>query len=312
MKSYIIILALIFPLTLVGQDDFFIPETLADLNFKGKVKTVKEITYEAIKTDKGLVKNKVENVYKWERHKILSFNVNGQLEKREHLDDNLRVKQQDIFKFQNDLMIYRKTKFTTDSIFYDNQNRIIRINQLDRTPSAFESGKERPKKGIKRIYKFSYDGSTSMKIYEYQNNNELRCIEIRKYVNDKVVYQELKYGSYKDWYSYEYDTNGLLLKISWSDNEEGLLERTTFTYNSNKEMIHEKWELFIEGEYDGVVEYKYLKENETTITEKSADGELDSYETYTYKFDHKGNWIRQELTVDNEEYFITERQIEYY
>ncbi len=132
--------------------------------------------------------------------------------------------------------------------------------------------------------------------------------------NGRLLREEFFPDDYKDWYDYSYDSNGNLIVKTWSDNDEGILEKASYVYTDNI-LTQEVWENYADGNLEGKVIYTYVKGNVAKIVESGESGEIEATWSYQYKYDSRSNWIEQIVTadtVDKEEIFIIERKIEYY
>jgi hypothetical protein len=166
-------------------------------------------------------------------------------------------------------------------------------------------------KHIESDFRFDYsDKNTLVKKEEYQSN-QLISTETFTYdsLNNliKIHYEK---GAYSEMESFEYDSENLLVKYEWSDNEEGMVEITTYQY-VNKQKSFEHWLDYEEGEPDGYIDYTFENGNVIETKEIERDGEISGHEFKKYEYDSQGNWVK--MTIDDDgKYFIVERTISYY
>jgi hypothetical protein len=275
-------------------------ENLESQNLKGKVKLVKINSFMAEKVNGAFVKSSKGWQYTWEHDKELYFNTQGYLELKKEmkngttsvtysikLDDKNRV----VYDIQNENLEYYFT--------YDSLNNICSSKEIIRD------------KHIESDFKYYYnDKKTLVKKEEYLSN-KLISTETFSYdtLNNLVKIHYVK-GAYSEMESFEYDSENLLVKYECSDNEEGMVEITTYQY-VNKQKTFEHWLDYEEGEPDGYIDYTFENGNVIETKEIERDGEISGHEFKKYEYDSQGNWVK--MTIDaNGKYFIVERTISYY
>lgn len=302
MKQFLFLLILLlFGNKLCSQELILNAENLQSAGLRGNVKKVKETSFNAIKTAGGIIKSTKGWQYDFEYDSESFFDTLGNLT----LENKLTPEKKEI----------------TYSIKYDRPGRISVVNR-----TAFS-------------YRFTYDSlnriSSSDKTnrlsktapiarFKYQYNAENRLIRAEEFIGDasvsvetfhynaagKLISRELKSGNHRETHLYTYNADQLLAKDEWNDNEEGILEITTYFYK-NKEKTLEHWVDFEDGEPDGYIDDTYENGNIVLTAEIEADGTVSYPEQCTYEFDSHGNWIKKTI-VTEEGNFIVERVIEYY
>jgi hypothetical protein len=274
-------------------------ENLESQNLKGKVKLVKTRSFNANKVNGAFVKTTKGWQYPWENEEEVYFNTQGYLELKKEMKNG--------------------TTSVSYSIKLDDKNRIVQIDEsvltyhfkydsLNNIRSAKEIIRD---KHIESDFRFDYsDKNTLVKKEEYQSN-QLISTETFTYdsLNNLIKIHYVK-GTYSEMETFEYDSNNLLVKHEWSDNEEGMVEITTYQY-VNKQKTFEHWLDYEEGEPDGYIDYTFENGNVIETKEIERDGEISGHEFKKYEYDSQGNWVK--MTIDDDgKYFIVERTISYY
>jgi hypothetical protein len=274
-------------------------ENLESQNLKGKVKLVKTRSFNANKVNGAFVKTTKGWQYPWENEEEVYFNTQGYLELKKEMKNG--------------------TTSVSYSIKLDDKNRIVQIDEsvltyhfkydsLNNIRSAKEIIRD---KHIESDFRFDYsDKNTLVKKEEYLTN-QLISTETFSYdtLNNLVKIDYVK-GTYSEMETFEYDSNNLLVKHEWSDNEEGMVEITTYQY-VNKQKTFEHWLDYEEGEPDGYIDYTVENGNVIETKEIERDGEISGHEFKKYEYDSQGNWVK--MTIDDDgKYFIVERTISYY
>jgi len=274
-------------------------ENLESQNLKGKVKLVKTRSFNANKVNGAFVKTTKGWQYPWENEEEVYFNTQGYLELKKEMKNG--------------------TTSVSYSIKLDDKNRIVQIDEsvltyhfkydsLNNIRSAKEIIRD---KHIESDFRFDYsDKNTLVKKEEYQSN-QLISTESFTYdsLNNLIKIHYVK-GAYSEMESFEYDNENLLVKYEWSDNEEGMVEITTYQY-VNKQKTFEHWLDYEEGEPDGYIDYTFENGNVIETKEIERDGEISGHEFKKYEYDSQGNWVK--MTIDDDgKYFIVERTISYY
>jgi hypothetical protein len=274
-------------------------ENLESQNLKGKVKLVKTRSFNANKVNGAFVKTTKGWQYPWENEEEVYFNTQGYLELKKEMKNG--------------------TTSVSYCIKLDDKNRIVQIDEsvltyhfkydsLNNIRSAKEIIRD---KHIESDFRFDYsDKNTLVKKEEYQSN-QLISTETFTYdsLNNLVKIDYVK-GTYSEMETFEYDSNNLLVKHEWSDNEEGMVEITTYQY-VNKQKTFEHWLDYEEGEPDGYIDYTFENGNVIETKEIERNGEISGHEFKKYEYDSQGNWVK--MTIDDDgKYFIVERTISYY
>jgi len=284
---------------------------LSELKIQGNVKSIKETHYWAEDKFGDLVKGNI--MYDYRKPKPSEFQLNLV---KGNIIRNYQVSKPSEFQFN-------EVGNITEQVFHD-------------------------KYGVKDTIKFSYKEDKLVKksmFHAYRKSNKL----IREYnANGQVISETSlsKNDEIEEKWIYEYDDLNLKTKELTYGKNGKLKHELTFFYDSEKNLskskyIHDKHPLL-----NGYTIYKYDQygnvscEISLSISEKDSskkffeydnfgnikkqtkykvNGKLYSESVFEYEFDEKQNWVKRRhfhsiftKTKHFREYFITERQIEYY
>jgi hypothetical protein len=270
-----------------GQHDW------KEFNLKGKVVSVKEITYTG-----QLENGKLEKGYGKEIH-LLEFDDSGRLKANINFDD--KKNQKDAVKYEYSIEgrlavqneYEGKDLLRTKKFFYDATGNLVE-------EKYYKYGKD-------------YDGNITYVydsrglLVEVNNNYSIFSSKNQKNYNDKKLLTEEKIFDTKTgkqmWLvRHYYDSTGFKTMIIRKNIENGVLLTTNYTFEPMNNIICEEYSIKkVCRDYD---------ENGNLMV-YLGDGVR---ETYEYTFDEKGNWITLVKTTNTgklEEYEIVERKIEY-
>lgn len=299
-KEFLLFLCSLCYLGTFGQIPTISFDNLESWNLKGKVKKINATSFLAEKVNNKFVKTTKGWQYPWEYDEELYFNVQGYLEVKKDikngspyvtysikLDDKNRV----VYDIQNENHEYYFT--------YDSLNNICSSKEIIRD------------KHIESNFKYEYnDKNTLVKKEEYLSNQLISTETFSYDSSNNLIKIDYVKGAYAEMETFEYDSTNQLVKHEWSDNEEGMVEITTYQY-VNKQKTLEHWLDYEEGEPDGTIDYTYENGNEIEVIEKDGDGEITGIQRNTYEYDSTGNWIKMYIDDDGK-YYIVERIISYY
>ena len=306
---------LLFTVLLIVTLSCSVENDLSKTELKGKVKSVKEISYSAIKKFGKLTKDvkKRENNKEYDTYKEYNIEGNIILEQKYYSSGSMR--DQNSFKYKGMLKLGFDTEFYNGdkilnfkSIFkYDDKRNIIE-------ESNYYDIDESPVK--KTTYKYDDKGNqVEMAIYSEDGNLNLK--DISKYDNkgNKVEFNSYSgNGDLRFKSIYEYDDQGN--EVEWiSYNEDGKLEfKYIYEYDDNGNQV--KYMRYNENDkLNFIAIYKY--DDNGNVVEKSlkinAIAEPFSIESYTYEYDNKNNWIKKTIEkTESFDFYIIEREIEYF
>ncbi|WP_299112171.1 hypothetical protein [uncultured Winogradskyella sp.] len=309
-KNLIFLLAIIYiinPNKIFGQN-----LTAKDCNLNGNVKTV---TYDSYQADKGYVKIKKG----WEEteklDKTVEFNEVGKITKILYKDLNNKVIRTDKFDYSKQVLIKSITKYEIIKYSYNNQKKLETKKIFDRTPESISASNiDEIDNKEKLLVQFEYDLKGRLKKKIETNKKKNTNFITSYFYNDKdlILKEETVYNDgFKEWYDYQYDSNGKMINKKWYDNEEGLLENLTNHYENNN-LLTSTWENYADGELEGKIIYRYEYGNEIEISEFDLLENTQIKWVYNYEYDSMKNWIRKTVHTYKNEYFLVERNIEYY
>jgi hypothetical protein len=299
-KGFLLFLCSLCYLDAFGQIPMLSFDNLESCNLKGKVKKIQTTSFLAEKVNNKFVKTTKGWQYSWEFDQEFYYNTLGFLELTKvikngttsvtysiKLDDKKRV----VYDIQNENLEYYFTYDSLNNIC--SAKEIVRDKQLESDFRYYYNDKN----SIIKKEEYQSDQLVSRETFSYDSSNNLV----------KIEYIE---GTYSEMESFEYDSNNLLIKHEWSDNEEGMIEISSYQY-VNKQKTLEHWLDYEEGEPDGSIDYTYENGNEIEVIEKDGDGVITGIERNSYEYDSTGNWIKMYID-DGEKYYIVERTISYY
>lgn len=252
---------------------------------KGEVMSVNEKYYIEKRIFFGLIPIKEESSYE---HKI--YNKEGKL------------------VFEKDISDFREDNWNISYYKYDNRGNCI--EQID---SNYE------------------DGSYYSRLWQYTFNYDEKGNIIEKYVSLD--------GKHIEKYSFKYDNNGdYIEKISSKfddeippikeilirDNKGNIIERKEYSYFGNHRYVFKyddkgnkiKEAFYNQGDtLSSVSLFDYNEKNDIIEQIDFFIYEIDTENNtlkFKYKYDSKGNWIKQIVYINGSIEFIAKRKIEYY
>lgn len=293
-----------------GQENTI--EEIYKLN--GNVKSVRYDSYLAEKTSKGH-----EIIEKgWEEtealDKVIEFNKAGKIIKISFFDKDAKLKREHEYVYKDSNLIKSLTKYRKSFYVYDSLGRVVSAKIFDRAPEEIKSTNinELAKKE-KILVKYEYDVNGNL-LHRIANNLKYRYISTTSYFYNKkglLQKEETFTKDYKEWYLYKYDTNGRIINKKWLNNEDGLMENEINQY-SEDELMYSIWENYFEGELEGKITYEYKNGVEVEINEYDMEDQTQLTWKYDYEFDSQNNWIKKIVHTYKGEYFIVNREIEYF
>lgn len=294
-----------------GQDLKIEYENLETLNLKGNVKTILEKSFKATQKNGKILKSGTGWQYDWQNDSEYFFDTFGNLIYKNDVlgsktKENYSAKLDDQHRIIEINRLYKTIQYE-----YDSTNRIRSSKVINRQPAVISTGKEKPTAGNGTNIKYFYDSNNLLIKKEGYRYNSKFSVETFKYdAFNNLILCEIKQDSLIETHRYQYNDQNLVMKYVWSDNEEGIAEITTYEY-LDKIKILEHWVLFTENEPDGYIDDHFENGNIIKSTEVEEDGSITDQEIYNYTYDSQNNWIQKIMNV-NDEFFIVEREIEYY
>lgn len=306
----LIIISLILISNLVNSQDL----TLIDLNLNGKVKLITETSYLGRLTANRYIKVQKSWESKWQQDSKTDFDSDGNKVMKTFYDSDSKVSRIEKFVYTNGRLVESEMLYHTRTYEYNSSGKLTSMKEINRQPSQISAsnanvlGKER-----ESSYKFIYDDNDRL-AEKIEIDSKGVKVGLTRYKYDekgRLIKEETLFDDYSEWYDYSYDSNGKINVKTWSDSDEGTLEKITYVYEDNI-LAKEFWENYADGVLEGKVTYTYEKGNEKEIIETDASGNIDATWSYQYQYDSNGNWIEQTAIIDKEEIYIIEREIEYY
>jgi len=277
-KTQLIFLSILTIFLFNFTKEIIVKNDLDKMNLKGKVKSIKEVSYKALVKSEKIVKGKKERFQSYdEMDKLFMFNEQGnEIERKEfYSEGSLNERYTKLYNKEGNLLetvVYNAdgSFFYRATYIYDENNRCIECK-----------------------------GAESKWIYKY---NELgNLIEEYKYY---ILGDEMENKK-----TYEYDKNNNKISES-SYSEDSLDYKWTYKYDENKKLIE-----FNEGT-DGVFNYKWIykydKKGNLIEEDKYSFGLLQTKSIYKYDFDKRGNWIKRIRFIGKLPKYILEREIIYF
>ena len=161
-------------------------------------------------------------------------------------------------------------------------------------------------------------------LQEKQDNNHHSFQNVTKYGYDSLWHitsaLALQYdkmnrdGTFENYFTYAYDSlERRSATVQYRSLKEGdWIEKDFFSYDTANHIVQKKI-YYVTSKLPWWNDYTYDKYGNVT-QEKTTNpqGKVDSYITYTYKYDSNGNWTRLIITPSTGEPALYEREIIYY
>ncbi len=225
-----------------------------------------------------------------------NYDSEGNLIKKSRFNEKKKKIAESIYLYENGLLIKSIENNETKVFNYDSTKKIKSVDYLNRNVAE----------------KYKYSNSLLIQKLKISSNNKVISETEYSYDNNKnIIKEKIEYGDYNEWYTYEYDNIGNLIKTFWFDSDEGPLEKTLFTYE-NEEMVKEEWYNYAYGVIEGSVVYHFENGLEKNIVETDYEDNSVVEWDFTYEFDSENNWIKKIEIFENNELTMIERLIEYY
>lgn len=284
-----------------------------EMGFRGKVKSVRESTYEAIfkQGEITLGKPYFENEFNYEKLKV--FNVEGYISSIYYFESEMGLNIKEMYKYDLNGNMIEITDYSIRENLTDQFNKI-----KGKSKSPMEQEKLYSifiDTIMPRFYDSNYTSNLifrSKQIIKYNSNNDIT--EKSLYIYDSISENRSRHlGTEK----FDYDENGYLIKVYKKDDTEpeltrkiyknvGLIQveertyepgcsskRQHFTLDYRKNIIekHQKWLNFKSGD---LMTYKYDEAN-NLIEEQQIKGKDKILEKKSYKYDDTGNLLEEKL-----------------
>ncbi len=282
---------------------------LTKMELKGKVKSLREITYEVIDKFGEIEKTKkvkdVEYIFDLKGNKIkeLFYNQTGFADFIVKYDYDVKT-----YKIKSKTIMINNFLSSKTIYGYDKTNKLIHEKEYDSNGDI----------NSKTLYSYSNDKLSEIVKYNY--NKEDKKFEIW----DKTTY---KYNQYSlmsqeiyetfflkqsiDKTDYLYNDRGKLIEKNYINGSMRELDtKSQYVYNEKEELI----ELRMYGNNEPWIEkYSYNQGNLIELLiEKYKNTKLNETILKNYSFDKNGNWINSQSFKNDIPIYLRERNIQYY
>jgi hypothetical protein len=246
-------------------------------NFLGKVKSVREFTYDPVEKFGKIIKREISKRY----GNQTKFNENGN--------------QIEINRYNSDGRLNYKKTYKYDDRGYKTETNEYGFYGSLRGKSTYEYD---DKGNQTKENNYNSDGSLDyQKTYEYDDKGNKTKQISDGYLNEKWTYEYDDKGNLTDYKNYFHDSLKYIFSLKYDDNG----NNTEWNkYNSN-------------GSFYMKSSLKYDdKRNLTELNSYRPDGSINFKITNKYEFDQVGNWTKQIQSKGAKPTYVKEREIEYY
>ncbi|WP_347218555.1 hypothetical protein [Chryseobacterium sp.] len=280
MKSIISVFIILFLFSVCKGQNSFDPSKhdWTANRLVGKVKMVKEITYEGDAVNIKLIKKTEE----------ATFNENGYIIKTYSLESYEKIASISSYSYD------RNNKIKEAKMFDSENNEIMKVNY-----TYSKDGKETDTKVESKSMNITYSEKV---INSYNKANQLvgtqtlqdgkvRSTQNIQYSSDQKITEEKRF-----------DSSGTLNSkiIKKFDKKDNLIEKLEYKGSDAKDLAFK-------------VLYKYNDKNHLVeITKYNNDGSIKYKDSLKYLYDKTGNWIKKTEFSNNKISTVTERKIEYF
>ncbi len=306
---------------------------VTEMNLIGKVKSVKEFSYD--------IKEVFGKAEKGERNFIdefeMFFDEKGKLTKKVFLNSlNGEIKNTETFEYKDNLLIESNYYSTNDSLLSKTLYKYDLKKKLELEEHYYGNGDL----NYKWEYKYNKDNLDSLRLrYDYNNKVDYKIINVyegtnkiseERYRDNDSIIQKLffKYDKgfkvEEKWifadgsgskFMFEYDDDiGNVKKVSRFDLKDSLYGIEEFEYDNDKNLTSQIYR-FSDGSLSSKQTMKYDDNKKRNITEfivfNSDDSPIQN-QLFVYEYDNTGNWISKTIYFDGKAERIISRTIEYY
>ncbi len=283
---------------------------IEEMNLKGKVKSLKKITYEVINKNNEIHKGEIsKNPSSHLYHVFNKDGFNTEVYNYDTSNSELIFDTKNTFVYDYENRLKKKSTsldgnlFSEKNYIYDGRGNLTEMTEYNSLGKLLRTNKYiYDDKGNKiNEIDFRPDGSLQYKsIYKYDDQGNK--IEWSWYDSDlNLIYK----------WKYKYNDKGYFIwsKRYYSNGKSDL--KTTYKRNSNGIMI--EWKNFQNGVLIGKENYKDDERGNLIEQIISEQFGLDKkIITCKYTYDKNNNWIKRINSLDKKPMSITERTIEYY
>ncbi len=283
-------------------------------NLKGAVRSVEEKGFIGIEQNGEYVASRPGWEHPWQTDTKSAYDPQGNLIKIDaYVDGNIEPFK--VFTYKNGKLIESILPNSHHVFEYDSFDKITVEHYESRQLEIDLSDKEDPPVKTTSIkIDYIYDTSGNLVIKKGSDfENLVQLVDSFFYDNQNRPIKVLSYyDDYIDFQFIHYDSIGNILQLEMGDNEDGLTEKTYYSYENNQ-MTVENWLLYTDDLPNGGVVYYYENGNEIKSIETEPDDDSLYVTEIAYDFDQKGNWIKKTIKAsDDENVYVITRNIEYY
>ncbi len=310
IKSVLLIFLFLCKSEIYCQETYY-----SDININGRVKKITYDSYLAKMTFKGLQKVKKGWEESDKNNQVIELNESGKIVKVSFYDKDSKLVREQNYKYQNGNLVKSDEKYKRTFYYYEDNNKLKRTKTFDKTPDVISASSIDELDGKEKILvEYLYDSKGRLKEkLENNKSNETESSTLFSYnENGLLTKEETTYkDGQKEWFTYDYDSNGNIVTKKWFDNVDGIIESEKNFYSGN-ELTSSIWENYYDGEIEGRINYRYEKGNEIEVIEYDVIDNSQIKWKYIYEYDSSNNWIKKVAHTFKDEYYIVYRRIEYY
>ena len=298
-KVILLLVFLVISISATAQ----VQHTLSDKNLGDNVEYYQETSFSTIKKNGEYLKGNRKK--SWTKDENIWFDKNGNYIKKQRVNSDETIFEEDIFKYNNSNQLVEVSKFRNNQ---PSGKIILKYNS----------------KNLISITQYYADGSVEY-LTNYQYDNKERKIE-------EITYEDGEFLN-KNTYSYDENDNLIVWYEDFPDNTEDL--KHFYTYNSENQLIEsltinhrdkteftstysyfsngniqEQIILYGDGREKNKLIYTYNDNN--TLIKKVVENGVFPTMTYLYELDDFENVIKKEEYKDDELLFIYDFRIEYF
>jgi len=279
---------------------------LSEFNLKGKVKSIREYTYENIDNVGDIQNNKPNGKF------VLCYNIKGNLTKRDSYHSDGRLVVNHIYKYDNDGFLIERIVFTLGEMDfgytfkYDDKG-----NEIESTSYNSDGNLD-----YTIIFKYDINGNLVEKI-RYNSNGKFE--EKSKYTYDD---KDIKMDGIWIMYNsdggielktvYKYDDRGNEIEINLYQTDGSITEKHKQNFDDNGNII-ESISFYPNGNIYSKDTYEFDNNgNQIEMNSYNSNSENVKNDTTEYEYDENENWIKK---IDYENKIVSTiyiREIEYY
>lgn len=285
-KFYLASISLLLFSFLSAQD--FLKIDWQSMNLKGTVKSIHEISYEAIGKSGDIQKGEMKSEF-YENDKYFLFDQNG-------------WETEDSYYFN-----WKKSRGHYHVHYsYDDQGNILEKSHIDSIGKVFLE------------YKLTYKYDSSKRIREETKYDWLDSVDCKyKYSYDSIGEKEegdlfIRNEGLFSKSIFKYDEKGRVIEKCYSSGKGIQTERWACKYDEAGNIIEDAW---YSSKNKIFMKYNYKRDDKANITEMDwykSNGKLREKRNYEFDYDKNGNWIKRIEFINDKPKYIVERELQYY